>query len=58
MRSQLGLELDEGRAAFLLGVPYSANPYRTAAAHCLPRWDEIARNWESGWRKAEGEARP
>lgn len=58
-RAQLSLELEEGRAAGLLGLPITANPYRKPEAQVLPRWDELARNWESGWTlgKAANEPR-
>ena len=52
--SQLSMELEEGRAAFMLGVPYTSNPYRKPEAQRMARWDEAARNWESGWKAAEG----
>lgn len=46
MRSQLNMELEEGRAAALMGLPESANPY---AGRFEARYDECARNWASGW---------
>lgn len=55
-RSQLSMELEEGRAAFMLGVPYTSNPYRKPEAQHMERWDEAARNWESGWKAAEGKS--
>ena len=50
-RSQMSLELDEGKAAALLGLPISANPYRRVIGivNTPYRVDEMARNWESGW---------
>jgi len=57
-RSQLSMELEEGRAAFMLGVPYTSNPYRKPEAQRMARWDEAARNWESGWKAAEGKDEP
>lgn len=59
IRSQLSMEIEEGKAAARLGLPLSANPYRRPEAQALPRWDELARNWESGWTlgKAANEPR-
>lgn len=57
-RSQLSMELEEGRAARMFGLPISANPYRKPEAQALPRWDEIARNWESGWTLGEAADEP
>ena len=33
----------------VVGVALTDNPYRKADAQRMPRWDEAARNWESGW---------
>ena len=53
IRTQLSMELEEGRGAALMGISFKENPYRKPAALLGPlvpyRVYEMARNWESGW---------
>jgi hypothetical protein len=58
-RSQRSLELECGRAAALLGLPASANPYRSYidTKNAPYRVDELARNWDSGWASIPREQR-
>ncbi len=51
MRNQVSAELEEGRAAALLGVPKDRNPYRANfySAKPLSRAGEMMRNWDSGF---------
>lgn len=50
MRTQLSMEIEEGRAAALMGLPESANPYRR---HFTGRLHECAANWASGWNSVQ-----
>lgn len=59
MRSQLSWELEEGRAARLLGLSAADNPHRkairTMPENRLPyRIYEIASNWDAGWVQENG----
>lgn len=53
-RTQLSIEIEEGRAAALFGLPESANPYK---GHYTGRLHECAANWASGWASVAPEKR-